>query len=404
MKEVKLDLFKLYNENEKIKGSIKIILTEKLKKLIKEIINELKSKEKLRTYELSEKLGMKCSTLRMSFKRNRLSLNFVKKLLDHSDEKSVLIKEIKELSSGTGNTYIRVKSPKILTENLCKIVGAIVADGNLYLGKNNRKWQIKIGDQYRDNLELFSEWMDKEFGIKLEVRKDRKLRMFFIDFSNKIIFDYLNKLFSIKIGNKSSSVEMPKIINRSSLKYRVAFATGLSMFDGGIGFGRRNFSFNTRSKMLSENFNKVLHNLSINYSYSTKPNKANNLYQTFVWSERDLRKVLEYLIEPNTIKWKQLNILLNGSDKKIEPELIEELYPLQRRTAIGFLNIINLFKDNTSLTKKEIQSKLKRSERTTRSLLNSLERMKVLKSDFNKSYKVWSLNQNLKTIDGGDKL
>jgi len=98
MKEVRLDLFKLYNKDEKIKGSIKIILTNKLKKLIKNIIEEIKTKEKLKTSELSEKLGVRYSTLRMSFKRNRLSLNFIKRLLDSysHDKKIEIIDEIKK--------------------------------------------------------------------------------------------------------------------------------------------------------------------------------------------------------------------------------------------------------------------------------------------------------------------
>jgi len=399
MEKVRLNLFKLYDKDERMKGSIKIILTNNLKELIKDIIEEIKTRENLKTWELSEKLGMSYSTLRMSFRRNRISLNFIKRLLEFCpDKKEEIINEINELSSGTGNTYIRVKAPKFLTENLCKIVGAIIADGNLYLGKNKRKWQIKIGDQYRDNLELFSEWLNQEFGIKLKVKKDKKQQMFYIDFSNKIIFKYLTNIFGIKNGNKSSVVTIPKIIKESTFNYHVAFAVGLCMFDGGIGFGRCNFSLNTKSKCLIEEFNKILDRLNINYSYKEKPNSANGLYQTFVWCKNDLKKILNYLIEPNTTKWKQLNILLNGfktcNYKNLE--LIDVLYPSPRKTSIGFSNIIKLFEKSGPLTKKEIQLRLNRSERTVRSLLNSLERMKILKCTANKPYKVWSINPYLK--------
>jgi len=399
MKKVRLDLFKLHEENDKSKGSIKIILTSQLKKVIKDIIEEIKEKKKLSTYELSEKLGMRYSTLRMSLVRNRLPLNFVKKLLDFCPHKKAeVIDEIRELSSGTGNTYVRVKTPRFLTENLCKIVGAIIADGNLYLGKNKRKWQIKIGDQYKDNLELLSKWLNREFGVKFKVKKDKKHRMFYIEFSNKIIFKFLNRIFDIKIGSKSSTVGMPNIIKKSAFNYHIAFAIGLCMFDGGIGFGRCNFSLSTKSKKLIEEFNKILNKLDISYSYNGLPNHANGLYQTVVWSKNDLRKILKYLIEPNTTKWRQLYILLNGfkhyNYKNLE--LVDILYPLQRKSAVRFSDIIKLFKKHNLLTKKEIQLKLNRSERTVRSLLNSLERMKLLKSTVNNSYKVWSRNFNLK--------
>jgi len=403
MREVRLDLFKLYDADEKSKGSIKVILSNKSKCLVKDLLEDIKTKKQLTIYELSEKLGMKYSTLRMSFQRNRLSLNFIKRLLEFCLESKRLevIKEIKELSSGTGNTYIKVKSPQFLTTNLCKIVGAIIADGNLYLGKNKRKWQIKIGDQYRDNLEIFSKWLEQEFGIEYEIKKDKKLRMFYMDFSNKIIFDYLNKIFGIRIGNKSSLVTMPEVIKEATFNYQIAFGIGLSMFDGGIGFGRRNFSLNTKSEKLIHDLNKILDKLNVKYSYSNKQNIANGLYQTYVWSEEGLRKILKYFLEPNTTKWRQLSILLNGFEysRPRNLELISELYPIQRKTSSSFLDVINLFRNNTLMTKKEVQLKLNRGERTTRSLLNSLERMKVLMSATQNSYKVWKLNPNLNKIE-----
>src|SRR2546422_326012 len=174
MKEVRLDLFSLYDQREKPKGSIKVILTNESKKIIK--------------------------------------------------------------------------------------------DGNLYLGKGNKKWQIKIGDQYKENLDLFSKWINNEFNVSFEVKKDKKQRMFYIEFSNKIIFEYLRKIFGIKVGKKSYVAKMPNIIKESSFNYNLAFAVGLCMFDGGIGFGRRNFSFNSKSKDLIKDFNDVLDKLKISYS------------------------------------------------------------------------------------------------------------------------------------------
>jgi hypothetical protein len=90
----------------------------------------IKAKEKIKVGEIVEKLGMKYSTFRMSIHRKRLPLIFIKKLVERYDlhEGMEIGREIKELSSGTGSNYVRVKAPKFLTENLCKIVGAIVAD------------------------------------------------------------------------------------------------------------------------------------------------------------------------------------------------------------------------------------------------------------------------------------
>ncbi len=398
MRKIRLDLFKLYDKSERKKGAIKVILTSKLKKIIKEIIEEVKAREKVRKRELIEKFGISYSAFRISFLRNRLPLSFVKKLADYSlSYKEKILDEIKELSSGSGNNYVKVKAPKFLSETLCKIVGAIIADGNLYVGKGRRKWQIKIGDQYEDNLRLFSKWLKEEFNITPKIKKDKRLRMFYIDFSNKVVFYYLNRILGIKVGKKSSEAGMPPIIKKSPFNFQVAFAVGLCMFDGSIGFTRRNFCFSTKSKKLVKDFNMILRKLNINYSYTSKPNPSNNLYQTFIWSENELRKVLRYLLEPHTSKWMQLNILLNGL-KNVNSKILNSigtLYPLPRKTSIGFLDVIKVFRKDVSLSKKEVQLKINRSERTTRALLNSLERMKVLKAKRNKFYKLWTLNPKL---------
>lgn len=44
------------------------------------------------------------------------------------------------------------------------------------------------------------------------------------------------------------------------------------------------------------------------------------------------------------------------------------------------------------MTKKEVERKLNRSERTVRSLLGCLEKMSILNSKNENSYKVWYLN------------
>jgi hypothetical protein len=397
MKRVILDLFKLCEGDEKIKGCIKVILTPALKEKISGMLEIIEAKEKIKVREIVEKLGMKYSTFRVSIHRKRLPLTFIKKLVECYDlhEGMEIVREIKELSSGTGSNYVKVKAPKFLTENLCKIVGAIVADGNIYLGKGKRKWQIKIGDQYRDNLELFSKWIRQEFGITLKIKKDKRYRMFYIEFSNKIVFNYLHKIFDIEVGSKSSITSMPKIIKNSPFKYRKAFVVGLCMFDGGIGFERTYFCLSTKSENLLREFNKILKRLKINYSSTNKPNRANKLYQTYVWSKSDLRKVLNYLLEPNTTKWKQLKILLDGlkpSNYKENLKIIATLFPKVRRTCIGFFDVIELFKESRIMTKKEVERKLNRSERTVRSLLGCLEKMSILNSKNENSYKVWYLN------------
>lgn len=83
-------------------------------------------------------------------------------------------------------------------------------------------------------------------------------------------------------------------------------------------------------------------------------------------------------------------------------DIFYTLYPFQRKSSVNFSDIIKFFEKKKLLSKREVQLKINRSERTTRSLLNLVERMNVLNSTINNSYKVWSLNQNLKSMNVGE--
>jgi predicted HTH transcriptional regulator len=105
--------------------------------------------------------------------------------------------------------------------------------------------------------------------------------------------------------------------------------------------------------------------------------------------------VLNYLLESNTTKWKQLKTLLDGlrsSNYKENLKIITALFPKVRRMCIGFFDVIKLFEESGMMTKKEVERKLNRSERTVRSLLDCLEKMSILKSKNENPYKVWYLN------------
>jgi intein/homing endonuclease len=62
-----------------------------------------------------------------------------------------------------------------------------------------------------------------------------------VDFGNKIIYRYMEKIFEIPVGKKHEKVKIPKVIEQSSLKFKKAFLQGLFIFDGGLGKSYFNF-------------------------------------------------------------------------------------------------------------------------------------------------------------------
>ena len=97
-----------------------------------------------------------------------------------------------------------------------------------------RSYQFSIRDEYKNSLDSFSNWMQQVFGLKLKVIKTRTEDSWNISFKNKIFFRYLNKVFGIPFGNKTKTVDVPKLIKKLGFTYRKALCIGLFTFDGSM--------------------------------------------------------------------------------------------------------------------------------------------------------------------------
>lgn len=406
MEKVRLDLFKLHDENDKGQGRIKAELNSRLRTILKNLIKEIKSKRKIKFKAIAKEVDLPYYEFWRCLNKQRIPLIAVIKLLDLWSKitknnihrmKTKIQTSIKKLSCGAGNTYKKVNSQNLVSEDLCKIVGAIVADGHLShrkLKSGMLEYTIVIRDGFKDNLDLFCKWSKNEFGIKLIPRYSKKDHHWYVSFGNKIIFRYLNKIFEIQFGKKSNVVRMPKII-KNNQKLRSAFTTGVLMFDGGVDHRTGYFDLTTKSKFLIVDIKNTLSTFLIEPDYvSDKLDPISGVFKLRIRRKEKLKRLLNFL-EPDTTKWLQLNIHMNGM-KEIESldELIEKLkivYP-RVRSGITFEDVIKIVNEMGFVTMKDVQKKLNRQKTVVYEYLKRLEDWKILKSYRKGVYKVWYLN------------
>lgn len=404
MNEVRLDLFKLHDESDKGQGRIKAELNPKLKAMLRRLVRELKLKKKIKIKDIAKQVGLPYSEFWRCLQKTRIPIVVIVKLLEFwskitsTPSNMVGIKlqdEINKLSHGAGNTYKKVYPPRFLSEDLCKIVGAIIADGHLRhrkLKSGMFEYTIVVRDGFKDNLDSFCSWVSNEFEVELTPKYSSKDHHWYVSFGNKIIFRYINKLFGVQFGKKSDIVRMPDVIKDSGVEFKRAFATGVLMFDGGVDHRTGYFDFTTKSRQLMNDIKNILLLCGIEPDYvSDELDLVSGVYKLRIRQRRKLKGILDFL-EPGTTRWIQLNSHINGIEKSENlDDLIERLklvYPKVRNGAT-FEDVIKIVDGSDGASMKDVQKKLNRRKTVVYEYLRRLEDWKVLTSYRDGIYKVW---------------
>jgi len=194
---------------------------------------------------------------------------YEKFIAKNENVKEKILDEIDKLKVLQDNSKL-INAVKEINMTLAKILGAFAADGNYY-PPDMLRWE----EEYKEQLELLSEWFDKSFGIKLKIKPSNRMRnSFTIKFRNKIVGRYLQIFFSYKPSNKIYSVDEPSLIKQQTLDIRRAFASGALMFDGSVNLDGT-VSFSVASKSFRDSVVEILKKDGLVLSISKKPNKNN---------------------------------------------------------------------------------------------------------------------------------
>ena len=165
-----------------------------------------------------------------------------------------------------------VNLPGCLDENLAEFIGIVAGDGHLncYSRNNSKSYSIVITcnlDEYKFYFNnIIQTKFNKLFNTHLNITYIKKKNYFNAYNYSKAIVNYINKNFSIPIGNKSSDVKIPNNIMESG-KLVLSFIRGLADTDFSLGFKNKGNLHNYpvikgsfKGKILVENLNQALTN------------------------------------------------------------------------------------------------------------------------------------------------
>jgi len=322
--KIQLDLFKLCNEDDNKEGRIRALFNPELRKEIRYLVKEIKSKD-VKLKEIAEELGTTYTTLWDYLVRTKsIPLDYIRKIVQiwsrttgNSHEKKIaeIQKMIKRLSYGSGPQIRSTNAVKELSRTLCKILGAHAADGSMrkrytkWGGKMVPHYEIRFREEYEDNIKALTNWINKIFDINVKP-KDKK-NHWYIYISNKILFRYFHNIFGFPNGRKCEIVEMPHLVRNSSKGCKKAFVTGVLMFDGSVERKTGYVSLFCKSKPLVSDVSSILMGLKIEPDYiNLEPDKYGR-FRFIIRKKEKRQKILKNILEPQTTKWLRLRKTLN---------------------------------------------------------------------------------------------
>jgi len=283
------------------------------------------------------------------------------------NKKFEVINLVERLVSNSSRS-IPVKAVKNLSTDLSKIAGAHAADGTLSKFKTSKNssnylWRVVDGDE--DSLKALKLWIKNIFDISAKIKKSAYDNSYIIEIRNKVIFRYLNKMFEFKIGDKTSTVSIPYIIENSSLDNRRNFALGVMTFDGCVdayGYVR----LGVRSKKLRN----VIVNLMREDSIDVRIDKSRkNEFSFRVNIFKNNTKILDYFAK-NTIQWYRAKLFIDNLNTKN----IFELFKGNKNNKITLERVLETSKKLNIFDINLLIGQLGVSKRTLRAYLRILEK------------------------------
>ncbi len=397
-----IDLFELTDKND-----IKFRANNPVRESVKTLIFKIKNENKLSWKDTAKRFGITYETLWDYMNRStNIPLIFIKNISSYlnEEEKIKIQSNISELTYGRFSSFRKVTIPKMISLEMVKIAGAIISDGYLQektklfnSGRYDQISRIVIRDQNEDAISLCCRWFNKTFNIDIKARKGKN--HWYISFGNKIIFRYFSKIFNIPVGEKSSIVRVPEIVNRNT-EFKKSFVQSVFLFEGGIDHRTGYAEIGSKSRELIYGLAGILTEFGLKPDFVSKYEDRNG-WKLRIRNKSKLSKFLDMFCERGTMKYRQLKFHLKAGKKnlnKINSE-IDVLFPRTRKNTINYRDVINsiqkLENSNIEPTFKNVKIELNREKTVVYEYLRKLETLGLLKSNKIGLIKVWGTNKGV---------
>lgn len=365
--EIKFNLFELHDSKiddcpEKWICASKKEVGQTVSELVNSAVVQLNISKRDLSRQIAQKLNISILTSDrlVSGRKDWLPLCYILeliKIVQNEEIKRKIIEQITYLKVSQPPLKI-VKTPKFLTLDLYKIVGAHAADGTLA----GNYFCITDGD--RLNLIAFQKWLLEEFELSVDVHQ-RGENEWAIRFHNKIFSRYLLKFFGFPSGRKCESVGMPAIIANSNANLRRGFAIGSLGFEAGLGAGR-DVSLCVLSKKFKDDLAAIL--IENGLQFTDKEGRSGNYWR--FWSgnlsKEDAANWMP-LFEPNTEKWHKLQEYANGYQGKTDSlehavNSLNRVYPKLSASKVTTSDVLLAIKELNEAHRYKIIEKLKQDK------------------------------------------
>ena len=282
-------------------------------------------------------------------------LNLWKNLLDKSNRDIELKKKeiqgtFKFLKQNSGKAY-HVKVVPNLNIIFSKIVGAILADGSVTSFGN----VIYLGEEYKENVKAFSDWIEELFCIKPIIRRDKRNNLWYVKIDNKVIKSYLTEIFCFNRGKKKYNYDFPEIIKNSNFEIRKACVKGIMIFDGVVRL-KREIGLNIGSKNIRDSVFDVLIEDCLKVNKLEKPDSTGmwRLYSIGGFNKEQYGKWLDYFVE-SFDKWYRIYEWINGFQGFVESNenasfILKKSFPRRSSSKISLSEVFDYFIKYNSLT------------------------------------------------------
>ncbi|MFA5888182.1 MAG: hypothetical protein WC852_05740, partial [Candidatus Nanoarchaeia archaeon] len=286
-------------------------------------------------------------------------------------------------SYAANNTAARiVKLPKNIDADLCKIWGALTADGHITT-KSKAEYIIQITECDLKAINAFQQWFENCFGIKPNVYRYKKCNAWRICVSNKIVGRYLVKILGFPTNKKSNTIRAPDFLDNEIKKK--SFLIGVLTFDAGVNLSD-SIEFSVKNEGLLKDVVFLLKELNIKFTYNGKADK-NGFWRLHTWNltREELKKWSE-LFENGSEKHQKILDILYGYKK--EPNCLSEAifaldktFPKKNASITSLKDIFNYIKEHKIVCINELCESLKIEKETTIKYRKILKRCNIIKEE-----------------------
>jgi hypothetical protein len=292
-------------------------------------------------------------------------------------------------SYAANNTSARiVKLPKNINAELCKIWGALAADGHITT-KSKAEYIIQITDCDLGAINAFQQWFENCFGIKPQIYRYKKCNAWRICVSNKIVGRYLVKILGFPTNKKSNTIRAPDFLDDEIKKK--SFLIGVLTFDAGVNLSD-SIEFSVKNEGLLKDVVFFLKELNIKFTCRGKADK-NGFWRLHTWNltKEELIRWSE-LFEKGSEKYQKIIDIVCGYKK--EPTCLSEAimvldktFPKKNASLTSLKEIFCYIKEHKVVCINELCESLKIEKETTIKYRKILKRCNIIKEEAIKNKK-----------------